>query len=214
LSIILLYCLSTNSRNALPEFNPWSIDATGRYVLMLHTVLPLGVALLVDKLSTQRRFLAISCLTFALTVNVMGALLINHDRAFDSPYYDRLPHDLAPLIHFLDERDIHTAWVDGGIGNVLMFLTHEHIITEDYHSVFLSGGLIRLPDVLAQVQVATPTVFITPIYAGQQNPPLQHALDSANIRYELVRVMPTLAVYIIPESIDPMVIAGGLGYQY
>lgn len=213
-SIVLLYCLSTNSRNALPEFNPWGIDATGRYLLMLHSILPIGLALLIQRFSLWRRNLAFILLLIVLSINVLSALRIDVRRAFDSPYYDRLPDDLTPLIDFLEKRDVHEAWVDGGIGHVIMFLTQEGIRTEDYHSVFLSGGLIRLPEVLEAVQSANPTVFITPIYSGQQNPPLQQVLDSANIDYEMTRVTSTLIVYIIPENIDPMRVASGLGYQY
>jgi len=106
------------------------------------------------------------------------------------------------------------VWVDGGIGHVLMFLTERRILAEDYRSVFLAGGLVRQPDVLAKVQSAHPTVFITPIYAGQQNPPLQQALDRENVAYEMIRVMPELAVYIIEGNFDPAQVASGLGYQY
>lgn len=213
-SVPILYAFSTNSRNALPEFNPWGIDATGRYILMLHSVLPIGVALLIDRLWIWRKQIGLIAFISLLAMNTFGTLTVNPFRAFDSPYYDRLPPDLSPLINFLDERDIHHAWVDGGIGHVLMFLTQEDMLTEDYHSVFLAGGLLRKPDILEQIQSANPTVFITPIYEGQPNPPLQQALENADIPYEMVRVTPTIAVYIIEDILDPMQIAGGLGYQY
>ena len=213
-SVPILYAMSTNSRNALPDFNPWGIDATGRYLLILHSILPIGLALLIDKILQHKQRIAIIIFISILGINSIGALTINHDRAFDSPYYDRLPSDLMPLIDFLEGRDIHHAWVDGGIGHVLMFLTEEQILTEDYHSVFLAGGLLRKPENLDKIQSASPTVFITPIYAGQQKPPLEQALDKSSIPYEMVRVTPTLAVYIIDTTIDPMQIAGGLGYQY
>ena len=124
------------------------------------------------------------------------------------------PEDLSPLISFLEARNISHAWVDGGIGHVLMFLTEEAVLTEDYHSVFLAGGLLRQPAVLEEIQSANPTVFITPIYSGQQNPPLQQVLDNTSVVYEMVRITPTIAVYIIEDVFDPMQVAGGLGYQY
>jgi hypothetical protein len=213
-SVPLLYVMSPNSRNALHEFNPWGIDATGRYVLMYHSILPIGLGLLIGKLWQWKQQLAILLFVSILGINSLGALTLNSERAFDSPYYDRLPRDLTPLIDFLDKRNIHHAWVDGGIGHVLMFITEERILTEDYHSLFLAGGLLRQPDVLEDIQSTSPTVFITPIYEGQQNPPLQQALNNKAIPYEMVRVTPTLAVYIIDDNFDPMHIAGGLGYQY
>lgn len=213
-TVPLLYAISTHSRNALPEFNPWGIDATGRYVLMFHTVLPIGVALLTHHIWKWKNAIGIGLFIGVIALNIGGTLTINSERAFDSPYYDRLPRDLSPLIDFLDRRDIHHAWVDGGIGHVLMFLTEKRVVTEDYRSVFLAGGLVRQPDVLMQIQAADPTVFITPIYAGQEHPPLQQALDSHAIPYEMVRVTPEIAVYIIEGNFDPQQVASGLGYQY
>jgi hypothetical protein len=209
-----MYALSTNSRNALPDFNPWGIDATGRYILMLYSVLPIGVALLIERIWQWRKSIGYGVFGCIILINTLGTLSMNPFRAFDSPYYDRLPHDLSPLIAFLDERDIHHAWVDGGIGHVLMFLTQEDILTEDYHSVFLAGGLLRQPAVLEAIQSAHPTVFITPIYAGQDLPPLQIALQNSGATYEMTHVTPTLAVYIINAVFDPMQVASGLGYQY
>lgn len=213
-SIPLLYTMGTNSRNALPEFNPWGIDATGRYVLMWHSVLPIGLALVIERLWQWRQQVAFILFVSLLTINTIGTLSVNPHPALDSPYYDRLPHDLTPLIDFLNEREIQYAWVDGGIGHVLMFLTQERILTEDYHSVFLAGGLLRQPAVLEKIQSAKQTVLITPIYEGQENPPLQQAIEAQSIDYEMVRVTLTLAVYIIDDNLDPMQIAGGLGYQY
>lgn len=213
-SVPVLYAISTHSRNALPEFNPWGIDATGRYVLMFHTVLPIGMALLTHRIWKWKSTIGIGLFIGVIALNIGGTLAINFERAFDSPYYDRLPRDLSPLIDFLDQRDIHHAWVDGGIGHVLMFLTEVRVVTEDYRSVFLADGFVRQPDVLMQIQAATPTVFITPIYAGQEHPPLQQALDSLAIPYEMVRVTPEIAVYMIEGNFDPQQVASGLGYQY
>ena len=214
ISVPVFYVMSTNSRNALPDFNPWGIDATGRYILMLHSILPIGLALIIHRIWQSKRGIAFAMFVSILGINSIGALSINHERAFDSPYYDRLPRDLNPLLDFLDAREIQYAWVDGGIGHVLMFLTEERILTEDYRSVFLADGLLRKPENLSKIQSASPTVFITPIYAGQQHPSLQQALDNTTIPYEMVRVTPTLVIYIIDAPFDPLQIAGGLGYQY
>ena len=93
-TVPLLYALSTNSRNALPDFNPWGIDATGRYILMLHSILPIGVALLIDKLWRRRKQFGVIFFVSILTINAIGTLTMNPLRGFDSPYYDRLPRRL------------------------------------------------------------------------------------------------------------------------
>ncbi len=135
-------------------------------------------------------------------------------RAFDSPYYDRLPENLQPLIDYLDEQGIRRVWVDNGIGHVLMFKTQERILAADYYDAYLTYGFVRFPDALAAVEQAERTAFVVPIYSGQQDPPVEQALDSAGIGYIFTDVLPTLRVYVPDKRVDPALIAAGLGYQY
>ncbi|MBN1313440.1 MAG: hypothetical protein JXB30_18685 [Anaerolineae bacterium] len=259
----LLYLFSSYSRNAL---NPWGLDATGRYVLMLHTALPIGVAVLastsppdtrlkktelapqyagrnsdpriaqistnskqklekfvsfVDKnqVHSQKwaneglRFLAASMVLMVIGVNGLGTLRLDPAAAFDSPYYDRLPASLDPLIEALDTYGITHVWTDVGIGQVLMFQTGERIIAADYHDAQI-GGLARFPDALEAVDAAPLAAFVVPVRADQTNPPLQQALDAAGVTYTAIRVTPTLLLYIPDQQVAPSTVAQGLGYQY
>jgi len=149
-----------------------------------------------------------------LFVNLSGTLRLNLIRAFDSPYYDRLPYTLDPLIDALDEHDIQHVWTDFGIANVLMFQTEERILAADYRDIYLAGGLVRFPDRLTAIESAAQTAYVTPIYENQQNPPLQQAFDASSIGYEMIRVTPMLAIYLPLESMSPEDVAAGLGYQY
>ncbi|HSD83677.1 MAG TPA: hypothetical protein VLG46_07455, partial [Anaerolineae bacterium] len=211
----LIYLFSGYARNAL---NPWGVDATGRYVLMIHTAFPIGVAVLSAAIGRLRipgaRLIGLALVLLIIGLNLLGNLRVNSVKAFDSPYYDRLPDSLTPLIAYLDQQDISHVWTDVGIAQVLMFDTNERIWAADYYDAYIARGLIRFPDALAAVQAAPRTAFVIPILPEQNNPPLQRALDSARINYTYARVMPTLAVYIPDQPIDPAVIAGGLGYQY
>lgn len=221
----IVYLCSGYSRNAL---NSWEVDATGRYVLMLHTALPIGVAALATlplpplRASTRAgrwrtmgaRFLAASMVLLVMGLNGLGVLRLDPVMAFDSPYYDRLPISLDPLIEALDTHNITRIWVDAGIGQVLMFQTRERIIAADYYDSIIAGGLVRFPDALAAVEADPRAAFVVPIMVGQTDPPLQRTLDTAGVRYTAVLVTPTLMLYIPDKRIDPWIVAPGLGYQY
>lgn len=211
----LMYLFSGYGQTAL---NPWGLDATGRYVLMLHTALPVGVAALAVSLwrAPQRvgKIIGVALTAAVIGANGLGLLRTDPARAFDSPYYDRLPANLQPLIDYLNSQGVRHVWLDNGIGHVLMFQTQERILAADYYDTFLTDGFLRFPDVLEAVEQAGRTAFVVPVYPDQQAPPIERALDSAGIGYTAADVLPTLRVYLPDEHLDPAVIAAGLGYQY
>jgi hypothetical protein len=199
-------------------FNPWGVDATGRYVLMLHTILPLGVASFAAMISNRdhqgAKFIGVSIITVVVGLNLLGVMHVDVMEAFDSPYYTRQPESLQPLIDYLDEHHISHVWVDAGIGQVLMFVTNERIIAADSYDTYLAGGFVRFPDVVAAVAAAPEAAFVVPVTPYQEDMPLRRALDAAGIEYTYEYITPTLMIYIPEEQIDPMRIAAGLGYQY
>ncbi|MBN1427987.1 MAG: hypothetical protein JXB07_06350 [Anaerolineae bacterium] len=234
LTVPILYLFSGYSRNAL---NQWGVDATSRYVVMLHTALPIGLAVLASAVSRWRsngnrsmdtaaesilsrmgsfftRGIAASMVLLVIGLNMLGAIRVDPVVAFDSPYYDRLPVSLDPLIRVLDEQGITHVWIDTPIGHVLMFETRERILAADYYDLYIAEGLIRFPDALAAVQAAPQTAFVVPIMAGQIDPPLQRALDATGVSYTAIEVTPTLMLYIADGQLDPAAVAQGIGYQY
>jgi hypothetical protein len=234
LAVPAVYLFTGYSRNAL---NPWGLDATGRYVVMLHTALPIGVAALASAISTRKvkftaenaksvegktnsrlflpaaRTAGLSIVLVVLGLNGLGALRLDPLAAFASPYYDRLPASLEPLIEALDAHGIRYVWTDIGLGQVLTFETNERIIAADYHDAAV-GGLVRFPDALEAVKTAPLAAFAYPIMAGQTAPPIQRALDAAGVPYTAIQVTPTLMLYIPDRRVDPSTVAQGLGYQY
>jgi hypothetical protein len=95
-----------------------------------------------------------------------------------------------------------------------MFITQERIITADYYDTYLTEGFLRFPDALAKVEAAERTAFVVPVTPGQVSPPIEQALDAAEVEYTVTDVQPTLRVYLPNELLDPALIAAGLGYQY
>ena len=215
IAVPVLYVISGYGQGAL---NAWGLDATGRYVLMLHSVLPIGVAVLIVHL-WRAGFAGFRLAGAVLLVSVIGTNLLGVWRtdpvmAFDSPYYDRLPVSMDALVEYLDANNIRHVWVDNGIGHVLMFETQERILAADYYDAYLTYGFLRFPDVLMQVEAAERTAFVVPVYPGQIEPPIEQALNAAGIAYESADVLPTLRVLVPEQRVDPAVIAAGLGYQY
>jgi hypothetical protein len=218
LSVPLIYLASGYARNAL---NPYGVDATGRYVLMWHTVFPVGVAAVAVWLGERRRwFLRLTGAGFAalvLTLNLIGMARVNPVRLFDSPYYDRLPADLTPLIDYLDSQDIRYVWTDVGIAHPLIFATKERILAADYWDVEIAGGLVRFPAYLAAVTGATErgetVAYVEAVQIDQNTPPIEQALNAASVSYTAERVG-ELVIYIPDNPVAPADIAAGLGYQY
>ncbi|HLA45181.1 MAG TPA: hypothetical protein VJZ27_17170, partial [Aggregatilineales bacterium] len=157
------------------------------------------------------RFFGAGVFGAILLFNLWGAMRLQPKRAFDSPYYNRLPDSLDPLIAFLDENGVTHIWTDVGIAPILMFKTQEKILAADYYDSYIAGGLIRFPDVLAEVEAAGNVVFVEPVSSQNPNPPIEQAFEAAGIDYEIRFILPELAVYIPTERIDPAVIASGLG---
>jgi hypothetical protein len=208
-----IYVLSGYGRNAL---NPWGMDATGRYVLMLHTALPIGIAALSVAMGRLRMrgswLVGAVAVLLVLGLNLWGAVCLDAVKAFDSPYYDRLPSSLVPLIAYLDEIGISHVWTDVGIAHILMFQTGERILAADYYDAYVAGGLVRFPDILAAVEAAPQVAFVIPVAPEEHAPQLERALDAAGVNYTHTHVTPTLAVYIPTQPIDPALVVSGLGY--
>jgi hypothetical protein len=212
LAVPLVYLFSSYSRNAL--IFP-TVDATGRYVVMIHTALPLGVAATAAFPKARRgRVLGAALVGLIVGLNLTQTAALDPVAAFDSPYYAELPESLDPLIAYLDEQDVLRVWTDVGIAYVLMFETHERILAADYYNAYIAGGLVRFPEALAAVEAAERVAFVVPVRPDQEDIPLQRVMDGASVRYSMARVLPSLVVFIPDGPLDPAVIAGGLGPQF
>lgn len=214
ISLPVIYVASGYGTHALNEFG---FDATGRYVLMIHSVLPVGVAALAMSLSRWRRGLRIpaaAMLTSVIALNLLGAARIRPTQVFVSPYYTRQPATLKPLIRFLDEQGIRHAWTDVGIAHVLMFETHERILAADWYDIYGAKGLVRFPEVPLKIAAAERVAFVEVILPGQTDTPFEQAFRASGVLHAAVRVSPDLLVIVPFAPIDPAVLGDGLGYQF
>ena len=209
-----IYVLSGYGNHALNEFG---FDATGRYVLMLHSVLPIGAAALsvwLARRGSLTRFAAAGALTLLIGLNLLGALRTDPLTGFASPYYTRQPQTLDPLIALLDEEGIRHVWTDVGIAHVLMFETGERILAADWYDIYGARGLVRFPEVPQRIYAAERVAFVEVVLPDQGWTHFEQAFRDAGVLYRRVRVTPYLLVIIPHERIDPALVGDGLGYQF
>lgn len=210
----VIYVASGYGNHAL---NPFGFDATGRYVLMIHNVLPVGVAALVVILARRRAILrlpAAAILTSVIGLNLLGTIRADPVQVFVSPYYTRQPATLEPLIDFLDKHDIRHVWTDVGVAHVLMFETGKRILAADWYDIYGAKGILRFPDVPEQIAEAERVAFVEVVLLGQTNTRFEQAFTGADIPHDAYRVAPTLLVIIPHTAIDPALVDDGLGYQF
>lgn len=210
----VIYWLSGYGNHALNRFG---FDATGRYVLMIHSVMPVGVGALSDWLARRRgvwRAAAAAGTASVLALNLLGALRLDPVRAWTSPYYTRQPATLAPLIEMLDAHHIRYVWTDVGVAHVIMFETQERILAADWYDIFGAGGIVRFPDVPLAIEAAERVAFVEVILPGQTETPFERAFDDLGVPYTALRPTPDILVIIPAVRVDPALLGDGIGYQF
>ena len=217
LCLPVIYIVSGYGNHAL---NPHGFDATGRYMMMIHSVLPIGVAVLCMRLIRWRdwlRFPVAAILTSVIGLNLLGAARIDPVQVFVSPYYTRQPATLDPLIDFLDEQNIRHVWTDVGIAHVLMFQTEERILAADWYDIYGAKGILRFPDVPVRIAQAERVAFVEVVLPDSDIDtitPFEQAFRESGMPHTVHHVAPNLLVIIPLVPIDPAALGDGLGYQF
>lgn len=209
-----IYVLSGYGNHALNEFG---FDATGRYVLMIHSALPIGAAVICVTLARWRRSLRLAAAAIAassIALNLLGLVRIDPVQVFVSPYYTRQPATLQPLIATLDELDIRHVWTDVGIAHVLMFETKERILAADWYDIYGAKGIVRFPEIPIAISAAPRVAFVEVILPGQTNTRLEQSFAALDIPVNIIRPTPDLIVIVPQQPVDPARLGDGLGYQF
>lgn len=207
--LMIIPLIYTQSGYGAAAFNAYSVDATGRYLLMLHSALPIGVAILIRSLP---KYLGLPIGIILLITNIAGIALTNSAWAFDSPYYNRQPDNILEITEYLTENEYLYVWTDVGIAQPLMMYSSGEIHAADYHDYY-HGGIQRFPEIFDRVYMAENPIFLVPIIPGQTDTPIARELDANNIEYEVI-YMDKIAIYIPRERISPETVIDGLGLQY
>ncbi len=189
-------------------FNPFQVDASGRYVIPLFAAVPLAFAFLHRR--GGKAFTG-GCLALLAVISVAGAVESPADRLFQSPYYTRAPASLEPVIGVLDEVEVAHVWTDVGLAHPLIFQSRRRIQAADYLDR-QAGGFVRFPEAFRSVEEANRTAFLVAVLPGQEGP-LESELQRLEIEYQKWEMLNL--VLLVPERrVDPQEVALGLGYQY
>jgi hypothetical protein len=134
-------------------------------------------------------------------------------QTFQSPYYHRVPATTAQLVTYLHTHDIHAAWCNHWLGNVLTFETAGATTCADYYDQVYHQGLPRPPGTLATVAAADRPSFI--LILADPHPCLARQLAARGIAYTLA-VLPQDGVTVITpdRTVDPATVLAGLGQDY
>ena len=238
-SLLLVFAVTVvvaylSSRFSIYALTYPGVDATGRYLAPLGTVLPLMLAGLWYTATGRPLDLAqpdatktlpqswtarvasarptVQRIAIAIPVCVLlgtGATWLSTDagQVFQSPYYRDLPRDSTALVRLLDANDIDTVWVDHWVGKPLMFDTQGRIAAADYVDLRLWGGIDRHSDLSNRVFASQRTAFID--VTQRERNALMDALDTMGTTYRAERAGDYLVI--IPDTlIDPATVQDAL----
>ncbi|HEY7850514.1 MAG TPA: hypothetical protein VIC27_10650, partial [Ktedonobacterales bacterium] len=231
-AITAIYCLTTS---AWPETKLCSYDQAGRYAAPLALTLPFlllalfAAPLAWSALRVWRRGPSAALSATALRTGWTATLAIllvagvaqgatyltaSPTLTFRSPYYLYAPPArMAPLLAYLKAHDIHAAWCNHWLGNIVTFESAGQTVCADYYDQVTRGGIQRPPGTLAQVSAASNPSFI--LVVAEQRPLLAQELDAQGIPYTL-DVLEDEGVTIITPArhVDPATVTDGLAEDY
>ncbi|HKS70870.1 MAG TPA: hypothetical protein VJQ45_10640, partial [Ktedonobacterales bacterium] len=227
--VTAVFCLGTSAWGATKAC---SADWAGRYAVPLGLVAPLLlVALFAAPASwsalrawSGRTPLGQAALrrgwTLALAVLLAGGVLqagsyalTSPTATFQSPFYSQVPLDVQPLLDYLAAHDIHDAWFNHWLGNVVTFETDGATTCADYYDQVVSGGLHRPPGTLEAVSAADRASFI--LIGQGAHPLLARELDAQGITYTLAYIPASNVTVITPDrTVDPATVVPGLAVDY
>jgi hypothetical protein len=216
--VTAVFCLGTS---AWPASKACSLDLAGRYAVPLGLVEPLLLlALLALPLALSGRApgrltagMMVAVLVLAGVLQVASYALTSPAQTFQSPYYHRIPSDPSQLLAYLAAHDIHAAWCNHWLGNIVTYRTGGKTVCADYYDQVYGGGLQRPPGTLSTVSAAQRASFILILTAPQ--PCLARELDARGISY-LLTVLPQSGVTVITpaRTVDPASVVDGLGQDF
>jgi 4-amino-4-deoxy-L-arabinose transferase-like glycosyltransferase len=207
-AVLLLFSLVVLATYVVSRFSVYAltfpnVDATGRYVAPLGTLLPIVLAGAAWHLTRSGNTGEVVAL--ALTACVLLGTFANYTRSdpyqvFQSPYYRALPPSSTGLIDTLDDMDVDAVWIDHWAGKPLMFDTEERIAAADYLDLRVWNGIDRLRDASNRVFTAPSPAFV--FVTNLPRVPLEDTLDRRDIPYEAASTNGYRIVHPL-EYIDP-----------
>jgi Dolichyl-phosphate-mannose-protein mannosyltransferase len=197
-----------------PALNPYGFDATGRYAPPIWSGLVVVLGACLAALWRVRRWLAVAVACVPLAVNAAAYASVDPPQAFQSPYWDKLPVDNAPLLAALKAEGTSAVWMNHWAGQPLMFdarVARQRLIAYDWYDV-QAGGIDRFPEYLPLVRQAERPAFV--LVTDEPEPALLPRLRELGVSYTVDRVSPYVVVVPTSRRVDPEEITPQIDYRY
>jgi hypothetical protein len=197
-----------------PALNPYDFDATGRYAPPLWSGLAVVIGAFCAFLWRWRHPVAVLAAAIPLAVNGVGILSIDPLTAFQSPYWDKLPADSAPLLAVLRDENVEYVWANHWAGQPLMFdaaAAHQTLYAYDWYDV-QAGGIDRFPEYRPLVESATRPAFV--LVTDEADPQLERDLRTLGVSFVERRTAPYVVVIPTSRRVHPSEVTGALDYRY
>jgi hypothetical protein len=213
-SLVLIPTLFALSGFGGPALNPYGFDATGRYAPPIWSGLSVVLGAALAALWQVRRWLAVGLALIPLGVNGVSITSTDPVAAFQSPYWDRLPVDNAPLLAILRDENVQYVWMNHWAGQPAMFDAHaagQKLVAYDWYDV-QAGGIDRFPEYRPLVEAAQKPAFV--LITDESEPELEHALRLRGISFVERRAAPYVVVIPISRQVHPSEVTPALDYRY
>ena len=212
--LVLIPTLLVFSGFGGPALNPYGFDATGRYAPPIWAGLAVVLGAFLAFVWQHRRWLAVALAAVPLAVNLTAIVSIDPLAAFQSPYWDRLPADNAPLLEILAAEDVHAVWLNHWASQPLMFdarVAHQPLVAYDWYDV-QAGGIDRFPEYRPIVEAAPRAAFV--LVTSEAEPELERALRRLGVGFVERRAAPYVVVIPTSRAVHPSEVTGALDYRY
>lgn len=179
---LLGYLLSRFSIYAV-QFS--TVDATGRYLTPLASLIPIAIAGAAWRLAQHGRTGELVAATgvAAVLLGCLGSYLTTDPhQIFQSPYYRKLPTSNDALITALDDMGVDAVWIDHWAGKPLMFDSEGRIAAADYVDLRVWHGIDRLGAMSARVFAAPNPAFV--FVTDAPRVPLEDTLAARDIPFD------------------------------
>jgi 4-amino-4-deoxy-L-arabinose transferase-like glycosyltransferase len=197
-----------------PALNPYGFDATGRYTPPIWSALAVVLGSALGVVWQVRRAVAVGLSLVPLAVNAAGLQAIDPLEAFQSPYWDRLPADNAPLLAILRDEHVNGVWMNHWAGQPLMFdarANGQALIAYDWYDVE-AGGIDRYPEYRPLVEQAERPAFV--LVTDEAEPELERTLRLMGITFVERRSSPYVVVIPTSRRVHPSEVTAALDYRY
>jgi hypothetical protein len=135
-------------------------------------------------------------------------------RAFQSPYWDRLPVDSGPLLAVLRQEGVQYVWMNHWAGQPVMFdarASEQALIAYDWYDV-QAGGIDRFPEYRALVEQAARPAFV--LITDEREPELVRTLRQLGVSFVERQALPYVVVIPVSRTVHPSEVTSALDYRY